>query len=132
MLAVHKDAGDVGCGHTFVKKEPAGLWLTAPAGPSKDGDIVGTVIGDLTWERKGRIVAGNEYVVTAIIHQLYGIARAIHQPYEFAANGERWLRTNNLNCVDVARSGSGAIRDRAGLPGVGWLGKNRHGIGSSA
>jgi len=130
MLAVHDDSGDVGYGHAFVEEKPAWLWLTS--GPSKHGDIVGAAIGDLTRERKGGVVGSDEYVVTAIIQQLHGIARAVYQSYELAANAVAWLRTNDLNCADAARGGSRAIDDSAGLPRVGRLSKNGHGVGGSA
>lgn len=129
MLAVHNDAGDIGDGHASVKEEKTRLWLAG--GTSKNGNIVSAVVSDLSWERECGVVASDEYVVTAVIHQLHGIARSVHQSYELAANAEGRLRTNDLNSVDVTRYRSGAIGDGADLPRVGRLRKNRHREGGS-
>jgi hypothetical protein len=109
VLAVHNDAGDIGDGHSSVKEQKAGLWLAG--GTSKNGNIVSAVVGDLSWERECGVVAGDEYVVTAVIHQLHGIARSVYQSYYRASNAEGRLRTNYLNGVDVTRDRSGAIGD---------------------
>src|SRR6266702_6254877 len=130
VLAVHAHVRDVRFRDAKVIEEPASLCLTRRF--HDNVHIKTAVSGDQAWKYEIGVVACNEYIVAAIIHQFHSVARSVYQPYQSAANRETRLRTEDLNCGDVTVGRSGAIRDRAGLPGVGRLRKNRHAVGGAA
>src|SRR5205085_1114059 len=130
MLAIDKyirnDSRDQGCGVEDVAWDS---WLNCRI--EKDVNTVRCTVGECRRESKVH-VACNEEVVAGVVLQFQGVTGANDEPNDSAANRVLWLCAGNLNGGDTTDNRAGAIRHRASLNRVRWLGLYRYGVTSAA
>src|SRR5712671_1874799 len=129
MLAIDYDAGYIA--RSDPGKEVRIATLRLAVGRKENADVIETAVRDRSWEYKRRI-ARNQEVVTRIILQFHGVARALDESDHGTANRVAWLRANDVDVADVAVDGASGIGDGAGLHRRIRLGEDGNGVGRAA